>query len=95
MRNLLDSFSPLPAAATLAGALALSYLALIAVSVSYAALSVQFSQAERDDEAAVAALEARYLSAVRVVTHADYPALGYAKPAAIVFVPAAPATALR
>ena len=95
MHKFFSSFSPLSAAATLAGGLFVAYLALIAVVMSYAALSVQFSQSERNDEAVVATLEAQYLSSLSTITNTDYLALGYAKPAATVFVPARAATALR
>lgn len=95
MHNFRFAFSPVSYAATLAGALFVAYLALIAVVMSYAALTVEFSQQERNDEATVAGLEAQYLAQVAAVTTTDYVALGYAKPAAQLFVSAAPATALR
>lgn len=89
------SFSPVSLAGSVAGTLFLVYLALIATVMSYAALTVEYAQHERSDEATVAALEAQYLSSVSTLIALDYAALGYAKPSAQFFVPAAPVTALR
>ncbi len=77
------------------GVLAVAYIGLIAVVMSYAALSVEFSQSVRSDEAAVAQLESQYLDAVERITSTDYAAEGYQKPIAQVFVRAQSATALR
>ena len=95
MHNFHFSFSPTSCLATLAGGLLVTYFALVAVVMSYAALTVEFSQQERNDEAAVATLESQYLAQIASVTTADYTALGYAKPSAELFVSGAPATALR
>ena len=95
MRNLFHTFTPVSAAATFAGALFVSYVALIAFVMTFATLSVGFTQSERSDEATVATLEAQYLSGLATITNTNYVALGYAKPATTVFVPAAAATALR
>ena len=75
--------------------LALVYVGLIAVVMSYAALTVEFSQSVLDDESAVAALESQYLTEVARVTSIDYLAAGYAVPTVKIFVPAASVTALR
>ena len=75
--------------------LAVSYIGLIAVVMSYAALTVEFSQSVRNDEATVAALEATYLAGVAHVTNIDYTALGYHQPLTEMFVRAQSATALR
>ncbi len=88
-------FSPVSLAAGLVGLLAICYLALIATVMSYAALTVEFGQSVKTDEAQVATLESAYLDAVEAVNGTDYAALGYKKPAAIAYVPAAAATALR
>jgi len=77
------------------GALVVAYIGLIAVVMSYAALTVEFSQSVKNNESAVATLEARYLAGVAQITDTDYRAEGYAKPAAQVFVPAKSVTALR
>jgi hypothetical protein len=77
------------------GALALAYVALIAVVMSYGAMTVSFSQSVKDDEASVAGLEARYLAAINSIEGTDYRVAGYAKPVAITYVPAQSATALR
>lgn len=87
--------SPLTLLAGLVAVLGVSYVALIAVVMSYASLTVNFAQSVRDNEALVAGLEARYLAAVSEVTAADYASEGYAKPARVTFVPAARQTAVR
>ncbi|MDE1919547.1 MAG: hypothetical protein KGH56_02485 [Patescibacteria group bacterium] len=77
------------------GVLAVTYIGLIAVVMSYAALTVEFSQSVRNDETAVAGLESQYLAAMARITKTDYAAAGYAAPIAKVFVPAKSVTALR
>lgn len=91
----LSSFSPVTLAVILVAALGVAYIALVALVMSYAALTVEFSQSVRNDEAAVSALESRYLDTVASITDTDYAAAGYAKPSILVYVPKAPATALR
>lgn len=88
-------FSPVSLALGLVGALALAYLGLIAVVMSYAATTIAFSQSVRSDESAVATLESQYLDTIAAVTHTDYRALGYAAPVSIAYVPGTSATALR
>lgn len=88
-------FSILSLATGTVAVLAVAYIGLIAVVMSYAALTVEFSQSVRNDEAAVAALESRYLAGVARVTSTDYAAAGYAKPLSKTFVRAESATALR
>jgi len=75
--------------------LAVAYIGLIAIAMSYAVLTVEFSQSVRNDEAAIAMFEEQYLAEVTRITSTDYAAAGYAKPAAELFVPAANVTALR
>lgn len=77
------------------GVLIVAYIGLIAVVMSYAALTVEFSQSVKNDEAAVAVLEGQYLAGVVHLTNTDYAALGYAKPVAKAFVRAESVTALR
>ncbi len=77
------------------GTLTVVYIGLIAVVMSYAALTVEFSQSVRSDEAAVAQLESRYLASVAQVSHTDYTSAGYTKPVTLTFVSAKSATALR
>ena len=71
------------------------YIALMAVVMSYAALTIGFAQSVRNNEATVAMLESRYLATVADITNTDYHAQGYERPVAEVYVPKAPATALR
>jgi hypothetical protein len=75
--------------------LIVAYIGLIAVVMSYAALTVEFSQSVRNDETAVALLEEQYFAAVARTTGTDYAAAGYTKPVAELFVPAVSVTALR
>ena len=75
--------------------LAVSYIGLIAVVMSYAALTVEFSQSVRNDETTVAVLEQRYISTMTHITGTDYSAMGYTKPLVEVFVQAKNVAALR
>lgn len=75
--------------------LAVAYIGLIAVVMSYATLTLEFSQSVKNDEAAVAVLESQYLRGVARIESLDYHTLGYAAPREKVFVPAASMTALR
>gem|GEM_PF-979981 len=77
------------------GILVIGYFALIAVVMSYAALTVEFSQSVRSDEAVVAALETQYLNKVAEVSTTNFTALGYTKPSAVAYVQAKSGTALR
>lgn len=95
MRNLFRSFTPVSLTTFVAGALATGYLALIAVVMGYAAVTVEFTQSLRDDESKIAELESAYLAAVSEVTSLDYVRAGYQKPVAQSFVPTRSVTALR
>lgn len=77
------------------GVLAVGYIGLIAVVMSYAALTVEFAQSLKNDEAVVATLESQYLRKVADIESMDYKSAGYTAPLAKVFVPAASVTALR
>ena len=88
-------FSPVSSCGGAVAILSVVYIGLIAVVMSYAALTIEFSQAVRNDEAAVAALESRYLAAVARTTETDYTSAGYALPIAKTFVLAKSVTALR
>ncbi|HEY4500997.1 MAG TPA: hypothetical protein VJI70_01885 [Candidatus Paceibacterota bacterium] len=77
------------------GVLLVLYIGLIAVVMSYATVTVEFSHSVRNDEAAVAMLEGRYLANVASITTTDYAIAGYALPIAKIFVPAKSVTALR
>jgi hypothetical protein len=97
MRNTLHRlpFSPVKVAVWSVAGLGVTYIALIAVVMSYAALTIEFSQSVRNDEAAVGALESQYLASVAQVTNTDYAAQGYVVPTVQTFVKAKSATALR
>lgn len=87
--------SPTVLCGSVVAVLAVAYIGLIAVVMSYAALTMEFSQSVKDNGAAVAALENRYLTALGHITGADYRAEGYAAPQKETFVPAKSVTALR
>jgi hypothetical protein len=97
MRNLSSRlpFSPVSLACGAVGVLAVVYIGLIAVVMSYAALTIEFSQSVRNDEADVAALESQYLALVAQVTATDYSSAGYTTPVSKTFVREQSATALR
>ncbi|MBI2025314.1 hypothetical protein HYT04_00800 [Candidatus Kaiserbacteria bacterium] len=87
--------SPISLCGGIVGILLVVYIVLIATVMSYAALTIEFSQSVKDDEAAVAALEGQYLAAVARTTATNYAEEGYALPIAKTFVRAKSATALR
>jgi len=98
MRNLsriTGEYSPVSVLGGVTALLAISYVALIATVMSYAALQVEFAQSVRTDESAVAALESTYLAQVASITTTDYQTLGYHKPLAEYFVPGTKETALN
>lgn len=95
MRNLLFRFSPVSLCAGAVAVLLVAYIGLIAVVMSYAALTIEFSQSVRNNEASVAALEGQYLAAVAHITATDYAAAGYVLPVAKTFVKAEDVTAIR
>ena len=82
-------------AAGITGILTVVYIGLIAVVMSYAALTIEFSQSVKTDEAAVAQLESQYLAGIAEITNTDPTARGYVTPVAKTFVPSSSPTALR
>lgn len=97
MRNIrfLFPLSPISLCGGIVGVLLIVYIVLIATVMSYAALTIEFSQSVKNDEAAVATLESQYLAAVAHTTATDYIAEGYALPLAKTFVREKSTTALR
>ncbi len=87
--------SPVPLCVGIVATLSVVYLALIAVVMTYAALTIGFAQSVRNDEATVATLETQYFSEIAAINATDYTAAGYTKPLAEVFVPSSRVTALR
>lgn len=79
-------FSPLALCSGAVAVLAVAYIGLIAVAMSYAASTVAFSQSVKDGEAKIAKLESAYLVEVARIADIDYVAEGYVKPLAKVFV---------
>ncbi len=88
-------FSPVSLAAGTVVVLAVVYIGMIAMVMSYAALTIEFTQSVKSDEASLAVLESQYLSGVAQIESVDYRTIGYAAPVAQIFVPAASMTALR
>lgn len=88
-------FSALSLAGGIVAFLVVVYIGLIAVVMSYAALTVEFAQSVRNDEAEVAALEAKYLAEVSRIMTLDYRAANYAVPVAKIYVGEKGVTALR
>lgn len=71
------------------------YIGLIAVVMSYATLTVEFSQSVKNDEAALAVFESQYLAQIAHIESIDYRAIGYTAPLSKTYVPASSMTALR
>jgi hypothetical protein len=88
-------FRIIPTCYALIGVLVLGYIITIAVVMSYAALTIEFTQSVRNDTSAVARLEKQYLTEVARITAIDYTREGYAKPETKLFVRAKSGTALR
>ncbi len=88
-------FSPIRLVGGIVAILSVTYIGLIAVVMSYAALTIEFSQSVKNDEASVAALESEYFSTIARITNTDYRAAGYAPPLATTFVRAKSPTASR
>lgn len=95
LRSHFPSFSLLSLCYGAVGVLLVAYIGLIATVMSYAALTMEFSQSVKNDEASVAVLEGQYLASVARLAGTDYVAEGYAKPVAKAFVRAESVTALR
>ena len=97
MRNLRfhSRFALVPVCYGTVAVLAVAYVGLIGVVMSYAALTVEFSQSVKNDQASVAVLEGQYLSTVSRIQNMDYRVAGYATPLAMTFVHATEKTALR
>lgn len=97
MRNQYSSFSfsLLPFCSGAVAVLFVTYIGLIAAVMSYAVLTVEFSQSVRDDESKIAALESEYLARVTHVMNMDYHAAGYTKPLVTLFVRGQSVTAVR
>lgn len=86
---------PLPIVLALVGTFLVTYIALIAVVMTYASLSIEFSQSVKSDESAVAILEAQYLDAVNQIAAINYGVTGYATPEKLTYVATPSATARR
>jgi len=87
--------SPVRVAGGTVAFLVVVYIGLIAVVMSYAALTVEFAQSVRNNESSVAVLEEKYLAAVARIMAIDYAAANYTLPVTTSFVGERGATALR
>lgn len=87
--------SPVSLCGGVVGVLIVAYIALIAIVMSYATLTVEFSQSVKNDEAIVAMLESKYLATISDITRIDYVAKGYMMPVTKIFVPTKSVTASR
>lgn len=94
-RSYFSSVSTVSLCVTTIGVFAVAYIGLIAVVMSYATLTVSFSQSMKNDEAIVAVLESEYLAHVASIESLDYRTAGYVTPVAKTFVPTKGMTALR
>jgi len=74
---------------------AVIYVALIAVVMSYATLTVSFAQSVKNDQSKIAQLESQYLGSIAQIEGLDYQKAGYATPKVRIFVPTVRMTALR
>lgn len=95
MSNYSLPFSPMSLCISFFGVFLVTYIGLIAVIMSYAASTVEFTQSVRNNESIIAQLESQYLSSVADMTNLDYVAIGYAKPLTKTFIRSQSATALR
>lgn len=93
--RLFSPFSLLTVCYGAVGILVVVYIGLIAVIMSSAVLTVEFSQSVKNDIATVALLEKQYLATIAHITEINYIAEGYAKPLTKTFVRAESVTALR
>lgn len=89
------SFSPVAIFGGVTAILFVVYIGLIAVVMSYAALTIEFSQSVKTGESSVAALEKQYLAGVARTTAMDYESAGYVLPSVKTFVREKSVTARR
>lgn len=93
--NLHFSFSITSLCIGTVAVLTVVYIGLIATVMSYATLTVEFSQSVKNDESAIAVLEGQYLAIVARISTIDYVAEGYSIPKSKIFVKVDSSTALR
>lgn len=95
MSSFRSNFSLVSLSYSIVAILAITYICLIAVVMSYATLTVEFSQSVKNNETTVSVLESQYLANVSRITSIDYITAGYTLPTRKIFVPVKSATALR
>ncbi len=95
MRNFRLHFSFVRLCTGTVGMLFVTYLALIAVVMSYASLTIEFSQSIKNTESSVAVLESQYLASVAQITTLNYTESGYVTPLAKQYVHTKSVTAVR
>lgn len=80
---------PVPITATLAaaaGLLAIVYVGMLAVAMTYGVLQIQAAQTVRDTSAAVGNLETTYLSVITTINNVNPVSLGFSKPSTVAYV---------
>jgi hypothetical protein len=90
------NISPVRALTFMVGLLMVSYMALMAFTMSYAVIHTEYAQQSRNAEAQVGVLETQYFNALAQINKANPVALGYVQPVSQHFaaLPAAPAVAI-
>lgn len=76
----------IPILSVVTGILLISYIAVFAFVMTYAAMQMRFSESVRDMSAHVGVLESNYLSLVAETNQTNPYKLGYTKPASIAYV---------
>jgi hypothetical protein len=86
--------SALGGLSSLVGGLLVTYVGLMAFTMSYAVVHTQYAQQARDESGRIGNLEANYFTALAKVDSVDPTALGYKKPATRLFATLPSATAV-
>ncbi len=76
----------IPILSIVTGILLISYIALFAFVMTYAAMQMRFAESVRDTSAHVGVLESKYLGLVAKTNQINPTKLGYVKPASIAYV---------
>lgn len=78
--------SPISALSITAGILFITYVALLALVMTYGVMQTQSAQALRDTRAAVGTLETHYLTTIKEISAINPSAAGFTKPSTIAYV---------
>ncbi len=77
-----------PVLALACGALATVYVALMVTTILFATLQTQLASSIRDTQATIATLETKYYQSISELDSTDPYAVGYVRPAQVVYVSA-------